>query len=117
MSTSSGVENLILVTEWLERHNFTAFLSEFGGSYNRVCDQALDNMITYLEHHSPWIGWTYWAAGPMWWDNNGVATDSADPYKGKGFKTTWPIVLEQHVRSYQPIKGFGTASNFKNKSV
>ncbi|RJE26158.1 hypothetical protein PHISCL_01508 [Aspergillus sclerotialis] len=112
-----GVENLVLVTEWLEKHNFKAFLSEFGAGYNKVCYEALDNTITYLENRSPWIGWTYWAAGPIWWNNNGVPTDSAEPYKGKGFKTTWPIVLEPHVRSYQPMKRFGITSNFKNKCV
>lgn len=112
-----GVKNLRLVSEWLEKHNYTAFLSEFGGGYNKVCYEALDNMLSYLERHPSWIGWTYWAAGPIWWNNDGQNTPSAEPFNGEGFKTTWPIVLEPHVWKYQPIKRFGVSSNFKREFV
>lgn len=36
-------------------------------------------------------------------------------FDGEGFNTTWPIVLEPHVRKYQPIKCFGITSNFKSE--
>lgn len=66
--TLAAPANIAATTTWLAQHNYTAFLSEFGAGSNAVCGQTLNNTLTWLEEHTQWIGWTYWAAGPLWGD-------------------------------------------------
>ncbi len=113
VSAEFGPENLVLVTQWLAENNFTAFLSEFGGGSNEVCFEALNNTIAWLEDHEQFIGWSYWAAGPLW----GEYFLSVEPEEGPEFNTTWPMVLQPHVDSYQPIKRFGISSNYPSEDV
>jgi len=65
-SSTAGVDALSKATEWLEQHNFRAFLGEFAGGANSVCAQAVDAMLTHMDQHPVWLGWTWWAAGPWW---------------------------------------------------
>jgi len=71
-----GVQRLTSFTQWLETHHLKGFLGEFavanstiGTASNQIGDEALNNMLNYVEAHSnAWLGWTWWAAGP-WWQN------------------------------------------------
>ncbi|KAF3253027.1 hypothetical protein TWF192_004312 [Orbilia oligospora] len=54
------------VTNWLKQHGMKAIITEFGGGVNPGCAQALKDYINYLEEKEVWIGWTAWAAGPLW---------------------------------------------------
>ena len=106
VSEDWGVQNLVLATQWLEENGFKAFLGEFGGGSNERCFEALNNTISYLDDHPSWIGWAYWAAGPLWGDY----FLSVEPPNGTEFKTTWSKVLKPHIDGYQPIKRFGISS-------
>ncbi|KAI9695166.1 MAG: hypothetical protein M1820_008872 [Bogoriella megaspora] len=113
VSTDFGAQNLVLATQWLEQNNFTAFLSEVGAGANQVCYQALNNTIAWLESHPVFFGWSYWAAGPLWGDY----FLSIEPYEGPEFNTTWPLILEPRIDSYQPIKRFGISSRYESETV
>ncbi len=71
-----GVQRITAFTQWLDAHHLKGFLGEFsvanstiGTAANQIGDEALNNMLNYLEAHSnSWLGWTWWAAGP-WWQN------------------------------------------------
>jgi len=67
VSKTIGSERLSSVTAWLQQNHRQGFLGEFGGARNETCYAALDDMLSYIDHHaSVWLGWTYWAAGPKW---------------------------------------------------
>jgi endoglucanase len=79
ISTTIGAERLGEFTAWLRQHNLKGFLGEFSAGRNEQCYQALDNMVAYVENNADvWRGWTYWAAGP-WWGNN----NSLEPVSGR----------------------------------
>ncbi|KAL9074535.1 MAG: hypothetical protein Q9157_004350 [Trypethelium eluteriae] len=107
VSADFGPQNLVLVTQWLEENNFTAFLSEIGAGSNQLCFEALNNTFSWLENHQNFFGWSYWAAGPLWGDY----FQSVEPFEGPEFNTTWPLVLEPRIDSYQPVKRFGISSD------
>mmetsp|Transcript_40069 Transcript_40069/g.105121 ORF Transcript_40069/g.105121 Transcript_40069/m.105121 type:complete len:339 (-) Transcript_40069:331-1347(-) len=92
--TSAGVDALTAVTEWLEAHKFRAFLGEFAGGNNDQCSQAVDNMLSYMEQHPAWIGWTWWAAGPWW----GSSWSSVEP-NADGSDKPQVAWLEKHLQS------------------
>ncbi|KAF2279346.1 glycoside hydrolase [Westerdykella ornata] len=101
--TTASPGNLYAVTNWLKEKNYTAFLSEFGAAANEGCWATLNSTLTFMEQNSAqWIGWTYWAAGPLWGDY----FLSIEPGRGVGSTTTWPLVLAPHVKSYQPMMRF-----------
>jgi endoglucanase len=76
VSTTIGQERLVQFTNWLETNNRRGFLGEFAVANSRIGtggtqigDEAIDNMLDYIESHGDvWLGWTWWAAGP-WWGN------------------------------------------------
>ena len=108
VSADFGPQNLVLATQWLEENNFTAFLSEIGAGSNQLCFEALNNTFAWLEDHQVYLGWSYWSAGALWNDY----FQSIEPFEGPEFNTTWPLVLEPRVESYQPIKRFGISSDY-----
>jgi len=63
---SSAPVFLANLTTWLQEHNFKALVSEFGGSNNTMCYQYLGQMLDYLADNDEYIGWSAWAAGPLW---------------------------------------------------
>ncbi|KAF2122318.1 glycoside hydrolase superfamily [Lophiotrema nucula] len=101
--TNAAPANLLPVTTWLREHNYTAFLSEFGAGSNTACFQTVNNTLKWLEQNPQWIGWTYWAAGPLWGDY----FLSVEPGVGVQSNTTWPMVLEPHIKTYQPMQRCG----------
>lgn len=69
-SPTIGAQRLAAFTAWLRTHGRRGLLGEFAGAPNATCRQALAGMLSYLESNQDvWAGWTYWAAGPWWGDN------------------------------------------------
>jgi len=71
-----GATRLVAFTTWLRNHSKRGFLGEFavanstiGSTTNLVGDEAITNMLGYIQANADvWEGWTWWAAGP-WWNN------------------------------------------------
>ncbi len=73
VSATIGAERLKAFTAWLRANNKKAILGEFSSGRNALCDRALDAMVSYMENNADvWRGWTYWAGGPWWGDNNTI---------------------------------------------
>ncbi|HEY0333325.1 MAG TPA: glycoside hydrolase family 5 protein [Stenotrophomonas sp.] len=67
VSASIGVDKLRGVTEWLRQQGRQGFLGEFAGGPGEVCQQAVDNLLAFIEQNSDvWLGWTWWAGGGWW---------------------------------------------------
>ena len=73
ISATIGSERLKIFTKWLRDHGKKGLLGEFQSGANAQCDQALEDMVGYMENNGDvWRGWTYWAAGPWWGPNNSL---------------------------------------------
>jgi endoglucanase len=76
VSQSIGQQRLVQFTNWLHANNRRGFLGEFavanstiGTSGAQIGDEAIHNMLNYIQANGDvWLGWTWWAAGP-WWGN------------------------------------------------
>ena len=69
VSATIGSERLQTVTKWLRTNGYRAFLGEMGTPANDTCNQALANMLDFMQVNADvWAGWTWWAAGPWWGD-------------------------------------------------
>lgn len=69
VSGTIGSERIAAFTEWARSHGVRAFLGETGAASNPICDAAVDDLLTRLElDNDVWMGWTWWAAGPWWWE-------------------------------------------------
>ncbi|OAX53710.1 glycoside hydrolase family 5 protein [Xanthomonas graminis] len=67
VSPSAATKRLVGFTNWLRKTRHIGFLGEFGASHHPVCQQALDDMLGYIEQNSRlWLGWTAWAGGAWW---------------------------------------------------
>lgn len=70
VSETIGVERMLAFTTWAREHGFKAFVGEFNGGDNPVCETAVRSMLEHIENASDvYIGWTWWAAGPWWGDS------------------------------------------------
>lgn len=59
-----AVSRLRSAQNWLKAVHRRGFLAEFGVPSTPECADALDAMLTSMEHAPDvWLGWTYWAAG------------------------------------------------------
>uniref|UniRef100_UPI004055D26D glycoside hydrolase family 5 protein n=1 Tax=Candidatus Electrothrix sp. TaxID=2170559 RepID=UPI004055D26D len=104
----TGVNRLTDFTNWLKTNNRKGFLGEFavanstiGTGTEKVGDEVIDNMLSYMEENSDvWIGWTWWAAGP-WWDDDYMFT--LEPtnlgLSNQGPDRAAMAVLQQHLRN------------------
>ncbi|KAJ5560740.1 hypothetical protein N7535_008937 [Penicillium sp. DV-2018c] len=69
VSTTIGQERVAAATQWLKDNGKRAFLGEFAGGANSVCQSAVVGMLDYMEANSDvWLGASWWAAGPWWAD-------------------------------------------------
>lgn len=69
VSADIGVERLTTFTRWLKDNGYQGFLGEFATGQSETCQQALDNMLAYMQDNSEvWYGWSYWVADP-WFEN------------------------------------------------
>lgn len=70
VSETIGVERIAAFEAWAREHKFKAFLGEFGAGADQRGLAALSNLVRALERAPDvWIGWTAWAAGPWWGDD------------------------------------------------
>jgi endoglucanase len=71
-----GQQRLVDFTNWLKTNNLRGFLGEFaaanstiGNGAANIGDEAINNMLSYVEANDDvWMGWNWWAAGPWWGD-------------------------------------------------
>ncbi|KAJ7143824.1 endoglucanase 1 [Mycena epipterygia] len=104
--TQPGPANLANLTTWLRENNLKAVLSEFGGGDNENCFQFIDDLVQYLAANDEWIGWSIWAAGPLWGTNSpccGPDTGSLEPGdlndlgEPNAFSTVWATSIRPNI--------------------
>ena len=67
VNATIGSQRLACFTMWCRTNGYRAFLGEFAGGNNGVCDSALSDMLSFVDaNNDVWLGWTYWAGGPWW---------------------------------------------------
>ena len=67
ISPDEAVGRLTTVTAWLRSSGWNGFLGEFGVSRRPECLEVLRQVVSFLRSNEDvWLGWTYWAAGPVW---------------------------------------------------
>ncbi|KAJ5762601.1 uncharacterized protein N7511_005983 [Penicillium nucicola] len=82
VSSTIGQERVVAATQWLKDNGKRAFLGEFAGGANTVCQSAVTGMLDYLQANSDvWLGAAWWAAGPWWGDY----IYSFEPPSGTGY--------------------------------
>ncbi|MCJ1477116.1 hypothetical protein MMC13_005787 [Lambiella insularis] len=69
--------NMACLTQWLQTYQLKAMVTEFGGGNNTNCYNYIDELITYLDLNDEYIGWSAWAAGPLWDVYSPCCTDGA----------------------------------------
>ncbi|ERS98715.1 endoglucanase 1 [Sporothrix schenckii ATCC 58251] len=74
--TADAATNLAHATAWLRENNLKAFITEFGASNATGCADMLGAMLDYMAANDEYIGWTAWAAGPIWGTASPCCTDS-----------------------------------------
>ncbi len=71
VSRTIGKERLQAFQKWARKHKVRAFLGEFGSEKGAIGLAAMSNMLAEIsKNRDIWIGWTAWAAGPWWPDND-----------------------------------------------
>jgi endoglucanase len=71
VSETIGAERLQAFQAWARDHKLKAFLGEFGAGSDAVSLKSIENLVREVESNGDvWIGWTAWAAGPWWPDND-----------------------------------------------
>lgn len=69
--------NLAYLTGWLKEHKLKAMITEFGGDNNTMCYDYLTQAVDYMAANDEYIGWTAWAAGPIWGTQSPCCTSGA----------------------------------------
>lgn len=64
--TQPGPSNLAGLTAWLKKYGLKALVGEIGSGANDNCYTQLKELLDYLAANDEYIGWTGWAAGPLW---------------------------------------------------
>ena len=60
-------KGLLDVTDWLRKNGKRGFLGEFGVAGSQPCLDGLKAVFGIMADNSDvWLGWTYWAAGEWW---------------------------------------------------
>jgi len=68
--------NLAPLTAWLKQYGFKAMITEFGAANGTECSSYVKDIINYMAENDEYIGWTAWAAGPLWGTSSPCCTDS-----------------------------------------
>ncbi|KAF8745857.1 Cellulase (glycosyl hydrolase family 5), partial [Rhizoctonia solani] len=115
--TQPGPSNLAALTAWLKKYGLKAIVGETGGGQNANCYAQIKEMLNYLAANDEYIGWTGWAAGPLWGtfrsccgDDSGNLEPGTKAGNGSipgGYETTWangfrPSIPKTLKRSPQP---------------
>jgi len=87
VSRTIGTERLQAFQEWARKHKARAFLGEFGSGKGATGLAAMAGMLKEVsKNRDIWIGWTAWAAGPWWPDDDKFSLEQDS--KGKMRKQT-----------------------------
>ncbi len=54
------------LTAWLKEYGFKAMITEFGAANGTECTSYVTDIVKYMAANEEYIGWTAWAAGPLW---------------------------------------------------
>jgi hypothetical protein len=107
VSETIGQERLVAVTNWLRNNNRKGFLGEFAVANSTIGagigDEAITNMLNYIEANDDvWLGWTWWAGGP-WWGNYQFTIEPTN--LGQPNETDRPVlgVIEPFFVAEQPF--------------
>jgi endoglucanase len=65
------------LTAWLQQYGFKAMITEFGAANGTECDSYVVDIINYMADNPEYIGWSAWAAGPLWGSNSACCANSA----------------------------------------
>ncbi len=76
VNANIGVTRVAGFTQWLRTNHKRGFLGEFatanstiGSGTGAIGDEALTNLLSYVQGNADvWLGWAWWAAGPWWGD-------------------------------------------------
>jgi endoglucanase len=115
VSQTIGQQRLVNFTNWLHANNRRGFLGEFavanstiGAGGTQIGDEAIHNMLNYVQaNQDVWMGWTWWAAGPWW----GEYMFTLDPTNlGQPSQADRPTlgVLQQHLAVKGDYNGNGS---------
>lgn len=52
-------------------------ITEFGAANGTECSSYVSDIINYMAENDEYIGWTAWAAGPLWGKNSPCCSDSS----------------------------------------
>ncbi|TDL20786.1 endoglucanase 1 [Rickenella mellea] len=109
--------NLAALTTWLKKHSLKAMITEFSGGDNQNCYNYIDELLTYMEQNKEYIGWTAWAAGPIWGNNSpccGPDTGSLEPGalnalgQPSAYSTVWATAMRPHIPTTLKWSGIST---------
>lgn len=64
------------LTSWLQQYGLKAMITEFGASNGTQCTGYIDDILNYMANNDVYIGWTAWAAGPLWGTYSPCCADS-----------------------------------------
>ncbi|MEO0636524.1 MAG: glycoside hydrolase family 5 protein [Pseudomonadota bacterium] len=93
--SKDALQALQRMTRWLDRYDKRAFLGEFGAAKTPKCLSGLVSMASYLNGQPErWIGWTAWAAGDWWPENDPL---SLQPYSD-GREQEQMLALKPYMR-------------------
>jgi endoglucanase len=76
--SQAAATNLAPLTSWLQEYGFKAMISEFGGANGTECDSYITGIIDYMAQNDVYIGWSAWAAGPLWGSNSACCANSEE---------------------------------------
>ncbi|MDI7860622.1 glycoside hydrolase family 5 protein [Rhizobiaceae bacterium n13] len=67
VNAAGANQAIVQMTDWLRRNGKRGFVGEFGGGQGAACLAGLATMVGTIERNNDvWLGWTYWAAGDWW---------------------------------------------------
>jgi len=91
VNSTIGSTRLVAATNWLRQNKKQGIIGEFAGAVNDVCEDAVKDMLAYLDKNSDvWQGALWWAAGPWW----GTYMFSLEPTDGPAYSTYLPILQQ-----------------------
>ncbi|TVY16244.1 Endoglucanase 1 [Lachnellula arida] len=109
--SQSGPTNLAPLTAWLKTTGFKAMITEFGGSNSTGCAGYITGLVNYMAQNEEYIGWTAWAAGPLWGSSSpccggGNAWGSLEPgsLAADGSPGFYATVWEKDVQPLVPVE-------------
>ncbi len=81
VSPTIGREHLADFVYWCRTHDMRGFLGEVGAPATDEGDAVLDDTLNYIETEADdvFFGWTYWAAGQWWPEDERFSIQPADP--------------------------------------